>query len=52
MKQYEDGNEEVWVTEIGWFVGTEGDALSEAEQADYLSRACTILHNLEFVERV
>jgi len=52
MKQYEDGNKEVWVTEIGWFVGTEADALSEAEQADYLSRAFTILYNLEFVERV
>jgi len=25
MKQYEDGNKGVWVTEIGWFVGTEAD---------------------------
>jgi polysaccharide biosynthesis protein PslG len=52
MTQYEDGNKEVWVTEIGWFVGTQAEALSEAEQADYLSRAFTILYNLEFVERV
>jgi hypothetical protein len=52
MKQYEDGNKEVWVTEIGWFVGNEPDALSETEQADYLSRAFTILHGMDFVQRV
>ena len=52
MKQYGDVNKEIWVTEIGWFVGTQADALSETDQADYLSRAFTILHNLEFVERV
>jgi len=52
MTQYDDGNKQVWVTEIGWYVGTGGNAVSEAEQADYLLRAFTILYNLEFVERV
>jgi polysaccharide biosynthesis protein PslG len=52
MTKYEDGNKEVWVTEIGWVVGTGADALSEAAQADYLSRAFTILYHLEFVDRV
>jgi hypothetical protein len=51
MMQYEDGNKEVWVTEIGWCVGTEANGLTEADQADYLSRASTILYDMEFVER-
>ena len=52
MTRYEDGNKQVWVTEIGWFVGPGPNALSETGQADYLSRAFAILHNLDFVERV
>jgi hypothetical protein len=51
MARYGDGNKPVWATEIGWFVGTQAGELSEAEQAKYLSRASTILHNLQFVER-
>lgn len=52
MTQYEDGNKQIWVTEIGWYVGTGANGLSEGQQADYLTRAFTILHNLDFVERV
>lgn len=52
MTRYEDGNKQVWVTEIGWSVGPGANALSEAQQADYLSRAFAILHNLDFVDHV
>ncbi len=52
MTRYADGNKPVWITEIGWFVGTGGSAISEAQQADYLSRAFAILYNLDYVERV
>ena len=52
MAQYGDQNKPLWVTEIGWYVGTETNALSEAQQADYLTRAFTILRNFEFVDRV
>jgi hypothetical protein len=52
MTQNEDGNKPIWVTEIGWFVGTGPNALPEAQQADYLSRAFAILHNLDFVESI
>ncbi|TAM84786.1 MAG: hypothetical protein EPN47_01350 [Acidobacteria bacterium] len=51
MAQNGDGNKPVWVTEIGWYVGTGGNALSEAQQADYLSSAFTILYDLNFVQR-
>jgi Glycosyl hydrolase catalytic core len=52
MTRNADGNKPVWITEIGWFVGTGTNALSESQQADYLSQAFTILYNLDFVERV
>ena len=52
MTQNADGNKPVWITEIGWFVGAGTNALSEAEQADYLSRSFTILYSLNYVERV
>jgi hypothetical protein len=52
MTQNGDANKEVWVTEIGWFAGTQANGLTEAEQADYLSRASRILYNLEFVNRL
>ena len=52
MTPYEDGNKPVWVTEISWPVGPGANALSEAQQADYLGRSFAILHNLTFVERV
>lgn len=52
MARNQDGNKPVWITEIGWFVGTGTNALSEAQQADYLSRSFTILYNLNFVQRV
>jgi hypothetical protein len=51
MTRYGDGYKPLWVTEIGWYVGSQANELSDSEQADYLSRAATILHNLEFVER-
>ncbi|HKE27878.1 MAG TPA: glycosyl hydrolase [Bryobacteraceae bacterium] len=52
MTQYGDANKKLWVTEIGSFVGTQGNALSETQQADYLSRAFTILYGMDSVERV
>lgn len=52
MTQNGDGNKPVWITEMGWFVGTGTNALSEAQQADYLRRAFTILYNLSYVARV
>ena len=52
MTQYGDANKKLWVTEIGWFLGTQGNALSETQQADYLSRAFTILYSMDSVERV
>jgi len=50
MTEYGDGSKRVWVTEIGWFVGAQANGVSQAEQADYLSRASTRLYNLEFVD--
>lgn len=52
MTENADGNKPVWITEIGWYAGTGGNAVSEAQQADYLSRAFTILGDLNFVQRV
>ena len=52
MTQYGDANKKLWVTEIGSFVGTQGNAFSETQQADYLSRAFTILYSMDSVERV
>ena len=52
MTRFEDGNKPIWVTEIGWIAGTGANGLSETAQADYLSRAFDILHNLDYVERV
>jgi hypothetical protein len=52
MARYDDGNKMVWVTEIGWAAGPGGDVPTEAEQADYLSRAFTILNGLNFVDSV
>ena len=51
MKQHGDENKEIWVTEIGWFIGAQPSGVTEAEQADYLSRSSVILYNLEFVNR-
>ncbi len=50
MTEYGDGSKNIWVTEIGWFAGAPPNGLSQADQADYLSRASTILYNLEFVD--
>jgi len=52
MMQYGDANKKLWVTEIGSFVGTQVNAFSETQQADYLSRAFAILSRMGFVERV
>ncbi len=52
MVRYGDGNKKMWVTEIGWFTGTAANAVSEATQADYLTRAFTLLYNREFVDHV
>jgi polysaccharide biosynthesis protein PslG len=52
MTRNQDGDKRVWITEIGWFVGAGANALSDAQQADYLGRAFTILNNLNFVQRV
>jgi hypothetical protein len=52
MTKNEDGNKPVWITEVGWFAGTGTNALTEVQQADYLSRSFAILYNLDFVERV
>jgi hypothetical protein len=52
MTQYGDANKKLWITEIGSFVGTEGNAFSETQQADYLRRAFTILYSMDSVERI
>lgn len=52
MTQYGDANKKLWVTEIGSFVGTQVNAFSETQQADYLRRAFTILYGMDSVERV
>ena len=51
MTQNGDANKEMWITELGWYAGTETNGLTEAQQADYLSRASRILYNLDFVHR-
>jgi len=51
MTQNGDGNKAIWVTEIGWFVGS-GSNVTESDQANYLSSAFTILYNLPYVESV
>lgn len=51
MTQYGDGNKSIWVTEIGWYVGS-GSNLSESDQASYLSSAFSILYNLQYVQSV
>ena len=52
MTENADGNKPVWITELGWFVGTAANAVSEEQQADYLTRSFAILYNLNFVERI
>jgi len=51
MTQNGDQNKEIWVTELGWHVGAQPSGVTEAEQADYLSRASKILYSLDFVNR-
>jgi hypothetical protein len=50
MLKYGDSDKKIWVTEFGSYSGTSPDAVSEPLQAEYLTRAFTILHNMEFVD--
>ena len=51
MTEHGDGSKSIWVTEIGWYVGSQANGVSQAQQAAYLSRASTILYNLDFIDR-
>ena len=52
MESSGDTQKKIWITEIGWYTGTAGGAVSEATQAEYVQQVRAILPSLPFMERV